>query len=350
MQKTDDFPYSLIAAPLLEWYRANKRALPWRENPTPYRVWVSEIMLQQTRVEATRDYYLRFLRELPDVEALAECEEDRLLKLWEGLGYYSRVRNMQKAAKLVVEKHGGDFPREEKALKALPGIGEYTAGAILSIAYGLPVPAVDGNVFRVLSRLSENPTDISEPAYRNYLAEKLRAVYPRDGAGCSDFTQSLMELGALVCTPRSPSCAKCPLNGLCRAAAHGTQTRYPVLPEKKEKRKERVFVFLLETPQGIAVRRRETGVLKGMDEFPSHVVKGEETPEEVLKAWGVSAFTVVRSKNYTHIFTHIRWDMTCFYVRAEIVPFPTYSLKEIERDVSLPTAFRQCEEILFLLA
>ncbi|MFQ9424872.1 MAG: NUDIX domain-containing protein, partial [Christensenellaceae bacterium] len=190
----------------------------------------------------------------------------------------------------------------------------------------------------------------SEPAYRNYLAEKLRAAYPRDGAGCSDFTQSLMELGALVCTPRSPSCAKCPLNGLCRAAAHGTQTRYPVLPEKKEKRKERVFVFLLETPRGIAVRRRETGVLKGMDEFPSHVVKGEETPEEVLKAWGVSAFTVVRSKNYTHIFTHIRWDMTCFYVRAEIVPFPTYSLEEIERDVSLPTAFRQCEEILFLLA
>ena len=226
MQQPDDFPYSLIAAPLLEWYRANKRALPWRENPTPYRVWVSEIMLQQTRVEAARDYYLRFLRELPDVEALAECEEDRLLKLWEGLGYYSRVRNMQKAAKLVVEKYGGDFPREEKALKALPGIGEYTAGAILSIAYGLPVPAVDGNVFRVLSRLSENPTDISEPAYRNYLAEKLRAAYPRDGAGCSDFTQSLMELGALVCTPRSPSCAKCPLNGLCRAAAHGTQTRY----------------------------------------------------------------------------------------------------------------------------
>ena len=202
-------------------------------------------------------------------------------------------------------------------------------------------------VDNILSTLT--PYGISFFCY-GFMAEKLRAAYPRDGAGCSDFTQSLMELGALVCTPRSPSCAKCPLNGLCRAAAHGTQTRYPVLPEKKEKRKERVFVFLLETPRGIAVRRRETGVLKGMDEFPSHVVKGEETPEEVLKAWGVSAFTVVRSKNYTHIFTHIRWDMTCFYVRAEIVPFPTYSLEEIERDVSLPTAFRQCEEILFLLA
>ncbi|MFR1983589.1 MAG: hypothetical protein ACLS4Z_07555 [Christensenellaceae bacterium] len=175
-------------------------------------------MLQQTRVEAARDYYLRFLRELPDVEALAECEEDRLLKLWEGLGYYSRVRNMQKAAKLVVEKYGGDFPREEKALKALPGIGEYTAGAILSIAYGLPVPAVDGNVFRVLSRLSENPTDISEPAYRNYLAEKLRAVYPATARGVRilpkaswSWARSSVRHALLV--------RKMPLNGLCRARA-----------------------------------------------------------------------------------------------------------------------------------
>ncbi len=350
IQKTDDYPFHSIPAPLLAWYRANKRRLPWRENPTPYRVWVSEIMLQQTRVEAARDYYLRFLSALPDVESLAACDEDKLLKLWEGLGYYSRVRNMQKTAKIIAEEYGGRFPADEKRLKALPGIGDYTAGAILSIAFGLPVPAVDGNVLRVLSRLTENPTDISEPSYRAYLAEKLRAVYPQDKAGCSDFTQSLMELGALICKPLSPDCEKCPVRGLCLAARHGSQSRLPVLPEKKEKRRERVFVFVVETPAGVAVRKRERGVLKGMNEFPSHVVSGGETPERVLEEWGVSKFEIVRQKNYTHVFTHIYWEMHCFLVRAETVPFPVYTAEEIEKSVSLPTAFKQCMEILFLLA
>lgn len=345
MYKTDDYPFHFIPAPLLLWYQKNKRALPWRENPTPYRVWVSEIMLQQTRVEAAKEYYLRFVGCLPDVKALAGCEEEKLLKLWEGLGYYSRVRNMQRTAKILCGQWGGRFPEEEKALRALPGIGEYTAGAILSIAFGQPVPAVDGNVFRVMSRLTENPTDISEPRYKSYLKEKLSAVYPPAGQGCSDFTQALMELGALVCKPLSPACGQCPLFSLCRAAEHGTQARFPVLPEKKEKKRERVFVFVIETPAGIAVRRREAGVLKGMCEFPSVPVL-EETPEEILKGWGMSAFTVEKSKKYVHIFTHIRWDMTCFHVRAEAAPFPVYPLGEIERSVSLPTAFRQCLGIL----
>lgn len=346
LQKTDDYPFHLIPAPLISWYNENKRSLPWREEVTPYRVWVSEVMLQQTRVEAAKEYYLRFLRELPDVQALAACDEERLLKLWEGLGYYSRARNLQKAAKVVCERYGGKFPSDETALKALPGIGEYTAGAILSIAFGKPVPAVDGNVLRVLSRLSENPTDISEPLYRAYLKEKLQKVYPAEGKGCSDFTQGLMELGALVCKPLSPDCESCPLKGICLSGRRGTQGLFPVMPKKKEKKRERVFVFVIETPRGIAIRRREEGVLKGMNEFPSVAVREGEKPEKILKEWGMAAFTVEKEKAYAHIFTHIRWDMTCFLVRAESAPFPSYSPEEIERTVSLPTAFRQCLDIL----
>ena len=221
--KTDDFQFQRIPAPLLSWYRANKRDLPWRLNADPYRVWVSEIMLQQTRVEAAKDYYLRFLTALPTVFDLAACEEERLLKLWEGLGYYSRARNLQKTAKIIVEKYGGEFPKTQKELRALPGIGEYTAGAIGSIALYQRTPAVDGNVFRVMSRLTENPTDISEPKYREYLTEKLAEIYPEEGVACSEFTQSLMELGALVCKPQTPDCELCPLKEICRAYAHKTQ-------------------------------------------------------------------------------------------------------------------------------
>lgn len=191
----EGYPFHLIPAPLIGWYRANRRALPWRENPTPYRVWVSEIMLQQTRVEAARDYYLRFLRELPDVRALAECPEEKLLKLWEGLGYYSRARNLQRAAKIVCERYGGVFPAEERALRELPGIGEYTAGAILSIAFGKRAPAVDGNVLRVASRLTEDPSPVSDPRYKAHLSRELAAVYPPEGRDCSDFTQALHGAG-----------------------------------------------------------------------------------------------------------------------------------------------------------
>ncbi|MBQ8885729.1 MAG: A/G-specific adenine glycosylase [Clostridia bacterium] len=342
LKRAEGFPFERVPAPLIAWYRANKRDLPWRVNPTPYRVWVSEIMLQQTRVEAAKEYYLRFLSALPTVFDLAACEEEKLLKLWEGLGYYSRVRNMQKAAKLVVENYGGEFPAEEKALKGLPGIGDYTVGAVLSIAFGLPYPAVDGNVLRVLSRVSENPSDISDTKYREFLREKLRAVYPQDRQGCSDFTQALMELGALICKPAVIECSVCPLKELCSARKNGTQKEYPVMPEKKGKREESLFVFVIETEKGIAIRKREAGVLKGMNEFPSAVVKEGDLPEETLKEWGVSAFNIVRQKKYTHIFTHIRWNMTCFFVRAEDAPFAAYSREEIEREVALPTAFKQC--------
>ena len=338
----EKFDFQRIPAPLLSWYRANKRDLPWRSEPTPYRVWVSEIMLQQTRVEAVKEYYARFMEALPDVEALAYCEEEKLLKLWEGLGYYSRARNSQKAAKIIVERYDGEFPQTVEGLKTLPGIGSYTAGAIASIAFGQKAAAVDGNVFRVASRLEENPTVISDPKYRKYLEKELSEVYPEEGKACSDFTQSLFELGALVCKPQNPSCEACPLNTLCRAYQAGTVSLYPVLPQKKEKRQEQVYVFLIETPEGFCIRRREEGVLKGMNEFPSFVANFGEMPEDILNVWGMYEFTEVKRGKYVHIFTHIRWDITCIWVRTESSVFDAYTLDEIEESISLPTAFKQC--------
>ena len=342
LYKTDDFEFSRIPAPLISWYRLNKRDLQWRENADPYRVWVSEIMLQQTRVEAVKEYYARFLNSLPTVYALAECSEELLMKLWEGLGYYSRARNLQKTAKIIVSQYGGKFPESKAELLALPGIGEYTAGAISSIALYKREPAVDGNVFRVISRLSENPTDISEPKYRGYLTEKLREVYPEEGVACSDFTQSLMELGAMVCKPLSPECGVCPLADICLSKLHGTQDRYPVLPEKKGKRREQVCVLMISTPSGVAIRKRESGVLKGMNEFPSFI---GISAEEGLKRLGVYEFEVVKTAKASHVFTHISWDMEVVLVKAEKVDLPTYTLAEIEEKVSLPTAFRQCLKV-----
>ena len=342
-----DFDFRLIPAPLLSWYAQEKRDLPWRDEPTPYHVWVSEIMLQQTRVEAVKEYYIRFIKALPTVQDLASCEEEKLLKLWEGLGYYSRVRNMQKTAKRLTAYYDGVFPDDINALTDLPGIGSYTAGAIASIAYGKPTPAVDGNVFRVASRLEENGTQIADPKYRRYLEERLAQIYPKEGRDCADFTQSLFELGALICKPKNPNCVACPLQSICRANQNGTQANYPVKKEKKEKRVERVFVFLIETPEGLCIRRREEGVLKGMNEFPSKVVFGDESAEEIAKEWGVYAFTEIKRENYVHIFTHIRWEIVCVYARAESAPFDAYTLEEIEESVSLPTAFKQCLKTVY---
>ena len=341
-----EFDFKRIVKPLLSWYQENKRVLPWRKQPTPYQVWVSEIMLQQTRVEAVKAYYLRFMDALPTVESLASCEEEKLLKLWEGLGYYSRARNLQKAAREILVRFDGEFPQNKADLQTLSGIGSYTAGAICSIALGQPTAAVDGNVFRVASRLSENATVISDPKYRKYLETALSAVYPESKKDCSDFTQSLFELGALVCKPQTPDCPNCPLRTVCLANKNGTQAQYPVLPQKKAKRNEEVYAFLIETPEGFAIRRREEGVLRGMNELPSRVITAGETAESVLNEWGMYEFNEVKRKKYKHIFTHIVWDITCVWVRTETSPFDSYSLDEIEESISLPTAFKQCLNIL----
>jgi A/G-specific adenine glycosylase len=341
-----EFDFKRIVKPLLSWYQENKRVLPWRKQPTPYQVWVSEIMLQQTRVEAVKAYYLRFMDALPTVESLASCEEEKLLKLWEGLGYYSRARNLQKAAREILVRFDGEFPQNKADLQTLSGIGSYTAGAICSIALGQPTAAVDGNVFRVASRLSENATVISDPKYRKYLETALSAVYPESKKDCSDFTQSLFELGALICKPQTPDCLNCPLKTVCLANKNGTQARYPVLPQKKAKRNEEVYAFLIETPEGFAIRRREEGVLRGMNELPSRVITAGETAESVLNEWGMYEFNEVKRKKYKHIFTHIVWDITCVWVRTETSPFDSYLLEEIEESISLPTAFKQCLNIL----
>lgn len=204
----DNLDLNMLPELLLPWYQENHRCLPWRETKEPYHIWLSEIMLQQTRVEAVKGYYARFLAALPTVEALANCDDDALHKLWEGLGYYSRVRNLKKAAQVIQERYNGQFPGEYDAVLALPGIGEYTAGAVCSIAFDLPVPAVDGNVLRVFSRLTDDPSPIDLPAVKASVRERLAAIYPKEAG---DFTQALMELGATVCGPnRKPECGSCP--------------------------------------------------------------------------------------------------------------------------------------------
>ena len=251
----------LIAQPLLHWFWANHRVLPFRSDPTPYHVWVSEIMLQQTRVAAAVPYYERFVQELPDIPALAACEEERLLKLWEGLGYYSRVRNLQKAARIVCEQYGGQLPGDLAALKKLPGIGDYTAGAIASIGFGIPAPAVDGNVLRVFARLYNDEGDIMQPAVKAATTQKVMAQQPAEAPG--DFNQALMELGALVCTPGQPDCAACPLQALCLGCQSGNPARLPQKAPKKARKKCELTLCLAQDAAGrwLLQKRGEQGVL-----------------------------------------------------------------------------------------
>ena len=328
---------------LLEWYAAGHRDLPWRRDREPYHVWLSEVMLQQTRVEAVKGYYRRFLAELPDIPALAACPPDRLAKLWEGLGYYSRMRNLQKAAQVIVSAHGGVFPREYDAIRALPGVGDYTAGAIASICFGLPEPAVDGNVLRVLSRVTDDAAPVTDAAVKREYAARLREIYP--AGRCGDFTQSLMELGATVCGPNSqPQCALCPLASLCLARAHGTALLRPVKAPKKEKRTEEKTVFILRCGTRIAVRRRpEQGLLAGLWELPN--VDGKCSAQQALaqaERWGVHPRELCRSSEKTHIFTHIRWELRGFYIEcAEAAPLFTWvDPARFRQDIALPTAFR----------
>ncbi|MGN1234948.1 MAG: A/G-specific adenine glycosylase [Christensenellaceae bacterium] len=319
---------SLLPKRLLPWYERNKRDLPWRKDADPYRVWVSEIMLQQTRVETGKAYFERFVRELPSVFSLAACPQEKLMKLWEGLGYYSRAVNLQKTAKIICERYAGVFPSDRKSLEALPGIGAYTAGAILSIAFGQRAAAVDGNVVRVVSRITE---DFAPDKAK--IAERLERIYP-ENAG--DFTQSLMELGATVCLPNGdPLCLICPMLDECIGRKHAVETLLPPPPVKRERGKRTVYVFRIETKEGIALRKREEkGVLQGMWEFPC--ADSEKLPRE----WGVIDPVLIRKRTHRHIFTHLEWDMICFDYRASGLAIPAYSMETIKKEISLPSAFR----------
>lgn len=333
-----------LAENLVAWFRADHRDLPWRQDKEPYHVWLSEIMLQQTRVEAVKGYYARFLRELPTIESLARCEPDRLQKLWEGLGYYSRVRNLQKAAQMIVSRPGGEFPRTVDEIRKLPGVGAYTAGAIASICFELPAPAVDGNVLRVVSRVMADGACVSKQAVKEEYATHLAQIYP--AGACGDFTQSLMELGATVCLPNGePRCEACPVAGLCRARSEGTQRCYPVKEAKKPRRVEKLTVFRLVCGERCAVRKRaDAGLLAGLWELPN-VPGFLEAPEalELLETWGVQPRELVRMHEKTHIFTHVEWQMRCFTVlcQSEGGGFLWADPARFARDVALPTAFRQ---------
>ena len=332
------------AARLIPWYRAVRRPLPWRDEPTPYRVWISEIMLQQTRIEAVIPYYTRFLQELPDTAALAAVSEDRLLKLWEGLGYYSRARNLKKAAERIVTEYGGELPRTAAALRSLPGIGDYTAGAIASIACGEPEPAVDGNVLRVVMRLTACGDDVLSQKTKSRVTEALRAVYP-SGEEAALLTEGLMELGETLCLPNGePKCADCPLRSLCRAHRAGKAGDFPVRSPKKERRAEDKTVLLLRCGGRYALRRRpETGLLAGLWEFPNLPGKLDaQAVRAALAAQGLAVGEIRPCGEAKHVFTHVEWHMTGYIadIFAESGEYVWKTPEEIRAEHALPTAFK----------
>ena len=299
-------------------------------------------MLQQTRVEAVKGYYARFLEQLPNVEALACCNDDTLHKLWEGLGYYSRVRNLKKAAQVILEHHDGIFPRTHDQVLALPGIGEYTAGAICSIAYNFPTPAVDGNVLRVCSRLLNDPTPIDLPATKKQITEALAVVYPTEAG---DFTQALMELGATICGPnRKPDCENCPCRDFCLGFRNGTAETLPVKSPKKEKGMEQRTVFILSCSGRYALEKRpDKGLLAGLWQFPN--ISGHYDTGQCLDAvrqLGLAPSDILREVSRTHIFTHIVWDMKGIYLEVSDMSgnFHWFTKDEINTQAALPTAFR----------
>ena len=337
-----------MGEPLVQWYQNNKRILPWRDIKDPYRIWVSEIMLQQTRVEAVKPFYERFLRELPSVKALADASEEKLLKLWEGLGYYNRVRNMQKAAQQIVSEHQGEFPRSFEEIRELSGIGNYTAGAIASFAFDIPKPAVDGNVLRVVSRLTESYEDIMSQKVRTAMEDALEQVMPKHAAG--DFNQGLIELGAMVCVPNgAPKCEVCPLSHLCVAHQHGTQVELPVKKKAKERRIEKRTILVLKDGENVAIKKRpKKGLLAGLYELPN--VEGHLTEEETIsycKQIGLSPLHIQKLEEAKHIFSHVEWQMVGYSIRVdELENSCTEEMlfvhpEEIEKAYPIPAAFEK---------
>lgn len=323
----DKLPYRLpeefhefgFSHDLLAWYDSQKRDLPWRINRDPYRVWVSEIMLQQTRVETVKPYYQNFMEKFPTVEALADAPEEEVLKAWEGLGYYSRARNLQAAAREVKITYGGVIPDEPEKISKLKGIGPYTAGAILSIAYEKPEPAVDGNVMRVFSRLLLMEDDIAKPATRVKMEHLVRQTIPQGRAG--DFNQALMELGALICLPRSPHCLTCPVFDYCLARKEGVQEELPVKGKAKPPRPVNLLVaVVLRGDQVLINKRPEQGLLAGMWEFPMveadpKVWEEERLTESLHSRFGIEAEVTGQLAHIQHTFSHLHWNLDVYLCR-----------------------------------
>ena len=333
-----------LPIPLLLWYRENARTLPWRSHPTPYRVWLSEIMLQQTRVAAVLDYYRRFLEAAPTVADLAALPEEQLMKLWQGLGYYSRARNLQKAARQIMNDHGGVFPNTYEDILALPGVGEYTAGAVASIAFGIAVPAVDGNVLRVTARICGDEGDIASPAMKKKVAAALEEVIPTEAPG--DFNQAMMELGATVCLPNgAPLCDKCPAAPFCRARLEERTGELPVKAPKKARRIEARQVYLIFYQNAVALRRRpDKGLLAGLWEYPNEPADGTDHPA----LWGLSPVSAQRTGTGKHIFTHIEWHMTAQALEVDSPALPAgwvwADRADLRDTYAVPNAFRSFSE------
>lgn len=342
--------YSNIAEPLLKWYDKGHRILPWREDPKAYKVWISEIMLQQTRVEAVKPYFNRFISELPDIESLANCEEDKLLKLWEGLGYYNRVRNLQKAARQIMEEYQGRMPESQEELLKLAGIGNYTSGAISSIAFGRKVPAVDGNVLRILSRLALDEEDILKDSTKRRVERQLLEVMPQARPG--DFNQALMELGATVCIPNGkPKCEECPWEKICLAHLEGREEEFPKKEAKKKRTIEKKTILIIQDENKSALHKRPAkGLLAGLYEFPN--LEGHQTEKRVLeylKKIGLEVLRIQKLENAKHIFSHKEWHMIAYRIRVDELAKKGQQLeeenwifvesKEAEEHYPLPSAF-----------
>ena len=337
-----------IAGPLVEWYRRNKRQLPWRDIDDPYRIWVSEIMLQQTRVEAVKPFYARFLNALPTVADLAKASEDKLLKFWEGLGYYNRVRNMQKAAQQIMIDYNGKFPDTYEAIRTLKGIGNYTAGAISSFAYGLPKPAVDGNVLRVITRLTVDDSDIMKQSTKNRIEEQLEQVIPENAAG--DFNQGLIELGAIVCVPNGePKCQECPLVKRCLAYKDGRIDEIPVKTKAKARKiEEKTILVFRDNGKTAIAKRPKKGLLAGLYELPN--VQGHLSMDEVTeycKEIGLMPVHIRPLTEAKHIFSHVEWHMIGYEIKVDELEktnkkeFLFIGFDEIEEIYPIPSAFEK---------
>lgn len=346
----DEYDLHQIVEPLQAWFLGNARTLPWRENPDAYYVWISEIMLQQTRVEAVKPYFERFIKELPDVYALAECPEDKYLKLWEGLGYYNRIRNMNEAAKQIVTLYQGRIPDDYEKLLGLKGIGHYTAGAIASIAYNQPVPAVDGNVLRVISRISADTSDIMKQSVRTNMENKLKNLMNTDRRQKPVpriFNQALMELGAVVCVPNGiPHCEQCPLNNVCEAYLQEKTREIPVKSKAKARKTEKKTVFLIRDGNRVAIHKRAgRGLLAGLYELPNH--EGHMKQDEVLsymKSLGYAPIRIRSLGSAKHIFSHVEWEMLGYAVLVEEVSDCRNDLLfveagEVRNHYAIPAAF-----------
>lgn len=349
---TAESPFAQIAPPLLSWYGENARTLPWRSDPAPYRVWISEIMLQQTRVEAVLSYFMRFLAVLPDIPALAAASPELLLKLWEGLGYYSRARNLQKAAQIVCERYGGCLPASFEALRELPGFGDYTAGAVASIAFGLRVPAVDGNVLRVFARLLDAHGDVSLPQAKREAAVLALRAGPAQGMGA--FNQALMDLGATVCLPNgAPQCSRCPLASLCLGLRAGTAPALPCKKAKKPRRvEERTVLAVVGGGRVLLQKRPESGLLAGLWELPN--APGFLSEQEALRlaaSLGAKFPAALPLKASKHLFSHVEWHMRGFLIRAaSFGALPDgaalANAPELREGYALPSAFRAYSRLL----